>query len=273
MPAKRDKSTEKDTGWLAIIRDLKISGHPVIYLAETESTNDRCMEIGLAGGQAGTIVLTDSQTAGKGRLGKSWFSGQGKGIYFSLLLRPALPLQDLSKITLAAGVALCRAVNRLYSLAPMLKWPNDLLINGQKCGGILVEADLRMPSSPLIILGVGLNTTIEIGEFPDQLQEKATSLQSHVDGEVTRSKLLCTIVDEIDNVISHCEKRGFADILTEWQKHDATFGKKLVWLTADHRKIEGISLGPDSEGRLHIKDQNGLVHEVLSGDISLARKH
>lgn len=270
MPGKRDKSVKvDDLGWQEIMRERVCAGHPVVYFAETDSTNDRCMEIGLDGAQTGTMVLAESQTGGKGRLGKSWFSRKDSGLYFSLLLRPSLPIQDLSKITLAAGVALCRVLCRLYPLSPMLKWPNDLLIHDKKCGGILVEADLRTPTAPLVILGVGLNVTTPPGEFPKDLQGKATSLQNYVLEEIIRSELLAVIVDEIDHVISQFEQQGFSDILTEWKKYDATLGKKLTWLTADYQKIDGISLGPDDEGRLHVKDEYGYIHEVLSGDILL----
>jgi BirA family biotin operon repressor/biotin-[acetyl-CoA-carboxylase] ligase len=266
---KRAKSKESDAGWQKVIQDRTIAGHPVIYFSETDSTNDRCMEMGVAGAQTGTLVLADSQTGGKGRLGKSWFSCEGGGLYFSLLLRPSLQPQDLSKITLAGGVALCRAVDRLYSLSPMLKWPNDLLLEGKKCGGILVEADLRTPSSPVVILGIGINVTTPLAEFPRELQGRVTSLQCHVPGKVVRSELLTVILEDIENVISQFERQGFADILREWKTHDATFGKKLTWLTADFQKVKGISLGPDDEGRLHIKDEQEIIHEVLSGDIRL----
>jgi BirA family biotin operon repressor/biotin-[acetyl-CoA-carboxylase] ligase len=179
-------------------------------------------------------------------------------------------LGELPKITLAAGVALCRAVRRLYSLAPQLKWPNDLLVNGRKCGGILVEADLLSQAEPLIILGIGLNTSTPLHSFPEELRESASSLHLHVQEPVLCAQLLEAVLVEADAVIGQFEKKGFADILEEWKQYDATLGKRLTWITTDHRVVEGVSLGPDNEGRLHIKGSDGVLHEVISGDIRLA---
>ena len=259
-----------ETDWKEMVRAGEIAGHSLVYFQQIDSTNSRAMEMGLAGAQAGTVVFAESQTGGKGRLGKSWDSPAGSGLYFSIILRPALAIGDLSKITLAAGVALCRMVRRLYSFSPQIKWPNDLLVANRKCGGILVEADLRNQSAPLVILGIGLNVTTPSIDFPEELRESATSLQCHVDIPIRRKELLETVLVETDAVIGQFEQQGFADILKEWKKYDATLGRTLTWITADRQVVKGVSLGPDNEGKLHIKSGDGRVHEVISGDIRLA---
>lgn len=269
MTAKINKSTVDDVNWEIMIQKGAISGRPLVYFPETDSTNCRAMEIGKSGGAAGTIVLAEGQTGGKGRLGKFWLSPVGSGLYFSVILRPDLQPGDLSKITLASGVALCRTLRDFYHVMPKMKWPNDLLIEKRKCGGILVEADLQNTSSPLIILGIGINITTPLEDFPKELQEKVTSLQYHTDGTILRSELLTNFLPQLDKIIQQFEQHGFEDILKEWKKYDATFGKNLTWITSDRTVVRGVSLGPDNEGRLHIKSDDGRIYEVLSGDIQL----
>lgn len=269
MTEKINKSIINDVNWKTFIQKGEIAGHPLVHFPETDSTNCRAMEMGKSGAPSGTVVLAECQTGGKGRLGRSWLSPVGSGLYFSVILRPALEPGDLSKITLVSGVALCRTVRALYQIMPEIKWPNDLLLNKRKCGGILVEADLHNLSSPLIILGIGINITTPLEDFPEELQEKVTSLQYHVDGTILRSELLTNILFQLDAIIKQFERHGFEDILTEWKNYDATLGRNLSWITSDRTVVQGVSLGPDSEGRLHIKSSNGRIHAVISGDIQL----
>jgi BirA family transcriptional regulator, biotin operon repressor / biotin---[acetyl-CoA-carboxylase] ligase len=266
---KINKSVVDDVHWETLIQQGEIVGHPLVYFAETDSTNCRAMELGKSGASEGTVVLADCQTGGKGRLGRLWLSPVGSGLYFSVILRPALEPHDLAKITLVTGVALCRTVRALYHIIPEIKWPNDLLIDKRKCGGVLVEADLHNLSSPLIIIGIGINITTLREDFPEELQEKATSLQYHVDGTILRSELLTKIVLQLDTIIKQFEQHGFEGILTEWKNYDATRGRNLTWVTSDRTVVQGVSLGPDSEGLLHIKSSDGKIHEVISGDIQL----
>jgi BirA family transcriptional regulator, biotin operon repressor / biotin---[acetyl-CoA-carboxylase] ligase len=266
---KINKSIIDDVHWKTLIQQGEIVGHPLVHFAEIDSTNCRAMKMGKAGAPSGTVVLAECQTGGKGRLGRLWLSPVGSGLYFSVILRPSLEPGDLSKITLASGVALCRTVRALYHIMPEIKWPNDLLIDKRKCGGILVEADLHNLSSPLIIVGIGINITTLLEDFPKELQEKVTSLQYHVDGTILRSELLTNILRQLDTIIEQFEQQGFGGILTEWKNYDATRGRNLTWITSDRTVVQGVSLGPDSEGRLHIQSSDGRIHEVISGDIQL----
>ncbi len=260
---------ENDFFWHGLEKNTVLASHPVIVLDETISTNSDAMMLGRRGQQAGTVVIARSQTGGKGRLGKTWLSPAGTGLYFSIILRPLLELADLPKITLAAGVALCRAIGSSCSVSPMIKWPNDLLIDGRKCGGILTESYLENARPPLVVLGIGINISTSPSFFPPDLQHKATSLQQHCPTIVNAKKLLVSIIMEVDDVILAMEKGKFHHLLQQWRGYDATKGKKLTWLTTGRRPVCGISLGPDEEGRLHIRDDHGQVFEVLSGDIQL----
>jgi BirA family biotin operon repressor/biotin-[acetyl-CoA-carboxylase] ligase len=258
-----------DPFWQEMTSNSELSGHPLIMRAETVSTNSDALQLGRRGAPSGTVVIARSQTGGRGRLGKTWLSPADSGLYFSLLMRPALEPADLPKITLAAGVALCRAVRPFCHPAPMMKWPNDLLLEGKKCGGILTESEFGKDPQPLVVLGIGLNVSTPPDVFPQELQGKITSLFQHSRGPICRTTLLKGILTAIDTIMTRMEAGDFAAILDEWRSFDATKGRCLTWITTGRQAITGISLGPDNYGRLHIRDDQGRIHEVLSGDIRL----
>ncbi|MCJ7603555.1 MAG: biotin--[acetyl-CoA-carboxylase] ligase [Desulfobulbaceae bacterium] len=258
-----------DPFWQEMAGSPELSGHPLIMLAETVSTNSDALQLGRKGAPSGAVVIARSQTGGRGRLGKAWLSPAGSGLYFSMLMRPSLAPADLPKITLAAGVALCRAVCRFCHPAPMIKWPNDLLIDGKKCGGILTESEFGKDMPPVVVLGIGLNVSTPPAAFPEELRGKVTSLSQHSRETICRTTLLKNILAAIDTIMARMEGGDFAGILDEWRSFDATKGRRLTWVTTGRQAITGISLGPDNEGRLHIRDDQGRTHEVLSGDIRL----
>ncbi|MBU4260440.1 MAG: biotin--[acetyl-CoA-carboxylase] ligase [Proteobacteria bacterium] len=258
-----------DPFWQEMASITELSGHPLIMRAETVSTNSDALELGRRGAPSGTVVIARSQTGGRGRLGKTWLSPADSGLYFSMLMRPSLDPADLPKITLAAGVALYRAVRPFCHPAPMMKWPNDLLLNGKKCGGILTESEFNKDPQPLVVLGIGLNVSTPPDAFPQELQGKITSLIQHSQRPICRTTLLKGILTAIDTIMTRMEAGNFAAILDEWRSFDATKGRRLTWVTTGRQAVTGISLGPDNQGRLHIRDDQGRTHEVLSGDIRL----
>lgn len=258
----------QDETWQQMAAAGELAGHPLIMLTETDSTNDQAMARGKDGEVAGTVIIAEKQKAGKGRLGRSWYSPAGGGLYFSLILRPRLALDQLSLITLASGLALCRGVRRLCRVDAMLKWPNDLLVKGGKCGGILVESDLGY-KPPLVVVGIGLNLMIAPADFPRTLQERASSLAGHCSADIHRCRLLEVILEEIDLVMARLEAGDRNQVLDDWRQYDATLGRRLAWRTAAGKVVEGVALGPDDDGRLKVRDDNGAIHEVISGDIRL----
>ena len=245
-------------------------GRPLHLLEQTESTNKVAMEMARTEAPAGTLVVAESQTGGRGRLGKTWLSPPGTGLYFSMILRPGLEPAEMPRLTLAAGLAVCRAIHLVCKIEPMIKWPNDILLGDRKCGGILTEAELPGKQSPRIVLGIGLNISTPVQAFPPDLRERATSLQDHVAMPVIRGELLSVMVAEVEKIIYRLENEDFSAILADWRKLDATKDREMTWVATSGQRVKGVSLGPDSEGRLHIRDHAGHVHEILSGDIRLA---
>jgi len=245
----------------------------IIRLEVTESTNSVALALGRKGAKAGTVVVAGGQTGGRGRLDRPWLSPPGMGLYFSLILRPGIAQEHLPRITLAAGLAVCKAVETSYSIFPQIKWPNDLLLDGRKFGGILSETgpvqNISAGQRPLVVVGVGLNIFPPAGGFPVELQERATSLAAHGGRQISAETLLETCVVSIEEELQRLEKGDFPAILEEWKRRDASRGKELTWVTPQGKAVTGISLGPDADGVLRIRDRKGEIHEVISGDVKL----
>lgn len=239
-------------------------------LASTASTNSVALLMAGQGEPAGSVVVAETQTKGRGRLGRGWLSPPGTGLYFSMILRPSMAWQDLVKIPLAAGVAICKAIEKECGLAPKLKWPNDLLLGGKKFGGILTETGPVTAGASFVVLGVGLNITTPKTDFPPPLQARSTSLFLHTGRVFDKEKLLSAIVLQIDNIVPRMEAGEFSEIFNEWRARDTVQGAVLSWLTPPHGEvIRGVALGLNDAGGYQIRDNAGVVHEVLSGDLSI----
>ncbi len=242
----------------------------IISLPEISSTNDLAMKLARQGEPAGTVIEAKTQNAGRGRLGKEWLSPPGTGLYFSIILRPVLPPADLSKITLAAGLGSAVALENYCGLSIRLKWPNDLFLEGKKLGGILCESSpIGHGKDTVVIVGIGLNVNTPVAAFPKKLHKRVTSLSWHGDKTISQPDLMLAMVRLIETQVHRLENGGFSQILTEWRTRDYTMGRELEWLAINGNKVRGISLGPDAQGILQIRDIHGTVHEVLSGDLSL----
>ena len=253
-----------------------MNAREIIRLDVTESTNSIALELGEKGAVSGTVVVADAQTGGRGRLNRSWLSLPGMGLYFSIILRPRLAPEHLPKVTLAAGLAICKAVEAEYHFFPKIKWPNDLLLDGRKFGGILTETESLACSdschSAVVVVGVGLNLFPPEGGFPPDIEECATSISLHGDNDVSAEILLERCVAAVEKELQRLEKGDFPAILKEWMQRDAIQGKVLTWVTPKGKAVTGISLGPDADGVLRIRDQEGAIHTVLSGDVNLVGK-
>ncbi len=242
-------------------------------VTQTESTNSLAMEMGRQSAAAGTVVVAETQTRGRGRLQREWFSPPGTGLYFSMVLRSQLDPIDLPKITLAAGVAVCEAIEQVCQVSPGLKWPNDLLIDGKKCGGILCETGPLTGTNDsrgiLVILGVGLNITTPESAFPAELGARATSLLATTGRVYDKETILDAVLARIDDTITLLESGEFGAIFDQWRARDVLLGKTLSWLNPAGGVVTGRALGIDDHGLYHIRDTGGRVHSVVSGDITL----
>jgi BirA family biotin operon repressor/biotin-[acetyl-CoA-carboxylase] ligase len=258
-----------DPLWQQIQQTGLLEGRRIHYFDSVESTNSVALEMGEGGAASGTVVVAETQTKGRGRLGKGWLSPEGSGLYCTLVLRPRISLQHLARITLAAGLAAALAIDEVSGLVSSIKWPNDVLIQGLKVAGILAECHMSGGEEPLLALGVGVNLGTSLEQLPPQIRTRATSLLMASGNVVGKGVMLNSLLRKIEPMISRLEQDGFAGVLDEWRTKDATAHKKITWLTTEGRTVHGRSLGPDQEGMLVIRDSGGHHHHVLSGDLTL----
>jgi len=245
-----------------------------IHLQHTASTNRVAYDLALKGEPEGTAVIADAQGEGRGRLGKVWQSPPGKGIYCSVIVRPHISVEDYSKITLTAGLAVAIALEEATGLEMRLKWPNDVYAEGKKCCGILTESSSLSEDvdERFAIVGIGINVNSVESDFSLELQDKATSLRILTGAEYDIQALFQRVRTHLLEKLTLLESTGFAGILNDWRKRDMLFGKWLQWVSTSKEIIYGQSEGPDDAGRLMVKDKDGIIHQILSGDISLAEK-
>ena len=227
------------------------------------------MQLANSGSCSGTMVVAGYQTKGRGRLGKEWTSAPGKGLYCSIVVRPTLAVHDYPKITLAAGLAVATQLEALLEKKVGLKWPNDMYIGSRKCGGILTESSLV--GDRFVVIGVGLNINNSLTDFPVALRSKVTSLYLQTERYIDIEPLCETMRASILAEISRFEDKGFKEILEGWKRRDYLKGKKTQWVAVNREIVSGVALGVDEKGLLHVKDDRGVIHEILSGDVQVAK--
>ncbi len=239
---------------------------PIYYFETTASTNDMAKALGAQGAAEGTLVVAETQSAGRGRLGRHWLSPPGMGLYTSLLLRPPLPPTELPQITLSTAVAVVRALTRSAGVTLGIKWPNDLILGGKKLGGILTEMETESDQIRYLVVGLGLN--VNNPDFPPELAGTATSLLREKGRTFPRVPLLKAWLEEFEALYARFLARGFPEILEEWKQHAVTLGK-CVAVRQGARQIEGLALEVAADGALLLETAQGEVVKVTSGEITL----
>jgi len=244
----------------------------ILFLKTVDSTNRVAREMAEAGKPHGFAVIAERQTAGRGRLGKRWISSPGQGICGTIVVRPGLAIQDYTKISFIAGLAVSLVLEEICALKAQLKWPNDIYLGGRKCGGVLVETSSlqSISGTSFALVGIGLNVNEGIGAFPGELQKTATSLLIETDKEYSILSVFSAIRTRLLQLLSQLEGEGFDGILGQWQRRDMLRGKWMSWVTQAGNVVYGKSLGVDSNGVLLIEDDSGARYAVLSGDLRLA---
>lgn len=247
----------------------------IVHLASTVSTNEDAYKLAVDDAEHGFAVLADAQTGGKGRLGRQWVTPADTGLCCSVILRPQLPFVEFPRLTLTAGLALCKAIEELTGMDSFgLKWPNDLYCKGKKCGGILVESSSPTAEGDdsFVVVGIGLNVNSRLGDFPPDLQQTVTSLLLQTAKTYSIQEICILIRDSLLTHLKIHEEAGFQVILKEWRRRDVLYGKEMQWLTTGKEVITGVGLGPDDEGKLMARGTDGRLYEILSGDVSLKDK-
>ena len=242
-----------------------------VRLESTASTNDDAMASARLGAPDGTCIVAETQTAGRGRAGHCWSSPPGVALYFSSVFRPRLPVSALPLATLALGVAAAEAVQDCTGLPAAVKWPNDVLVNGRKCCGLLCEADLAAPDGPVVVAGVGLNVNNGAADLPDRPIFPATSLRLEAGRRFDRGKVLAACRAAMSRAMASLAAPGGPDaMLARLSAFDALLGRAVAVALPDSRTLRGVARGIDREGRLLVLPPGASAPEpVVAGSVSL----
>lgn len=234
------------------------------------STNTEAANQAMRGAAEGVCIIAQEQTAGRGREGRTWISPKGSGLYFSIVLRPRLLIEDLPLITLMAAVAVHRALEKAFNLVTDIKWPNDIYAREKKLCGILAET-VETDSGRAVILGIGINLNEDA--LPVELKETATSLQGLLSEKPDAEKLLEALTQSIsfDYLILHSEN-GIESTLQNWKARSSYTEGKSVRVILANESFEGITKGLNPDGSLRIETANGNIKTVRAGDVIGLRK-
>jgi len=254
---------------LARLGKTNVIGRDIRVFEETTSTNDVIEKLARDQVKEGAVVFAESQSKGRGRLGRKWISPARKGLWFSILLRPNLRPQEATQLTVASATALRRAIVNSTGLRPKIKWPNDILIGGKKVAGILTELSAELDRVKHIILGIGVDVNLGAAEFPAELRKIATSLKIEAGKSISRADLAVSILREIDADYARVCGDKFEAVANEWEEHCGTIGE-LVTIHVGDRKIHGRAEALDDAGALLLRTEHGTLEHVIGGDVTLA---
>lgn len=251
---------------LSRLGNTRVIGRDVRVFNETTSTNDIADKLARDGVREGIVIFAEAQTKGRGRAGRRWMSPPGKGLWFSVLVRPAIAPQAATQLTVISATAVARAIRQHTSLVPQIKWPNDILIGGKKAVGILTEMNVERDRVRHVILGIGVDVNVK--EFPAELRDIATSLALAAGRDLDRCELAATILRELDADYARICANDFASVAEEWERQCITLGRR-VRVQERERALTGRaeSLAPD--GALLLRTDHGHLERIIGGDVLL----
>ena len=242
--------------------DTRVIGKKIYYFEALASTMDSAMDLAMKGAPEGTLVVAETQTRGKGRLGRAWFSPKYKGIYLSLILKPDILPNQASVLTLLSAVAACEAIKEVCRQDAQIKWPNDIFLNNKKIGGILTEMAAETDRVSFVVIGIGLN----VNNDKKSLISGASSLKEEIGEPVSRLQLLQEFLRRIEINYSLFRKKETAHILEKWRQNSLTLGRR-VKVYAHKEYLEGEAQDVDVDGGLLVRVDSGITKKVMAGDV------
>ncbi len=244
----------------------------VIVLDSTDSTNKYLRQLAYDGVPDGQVVIADHQTAGRGRMGRNFFSPKGKGIYFSYMLKPDHAPQDAVTLTAWTAVAMVRAIEKTSGFRPGIKWVNDLVSGGRKLCGILTEMSIESETGRIdsIIIGIGININNEETDFPEDLREIASSIAVLSGHQVSRSALAASMIRELDKMRADWPDKK-EEYLRAYREYDITSGRNVTVISGGkNRDAQAIMINEDFS--LKVRFPDGSTEDLSSGEVSLKLK-
>ena len=262
LMAAPDVLTEEEVR--SLLGKTEVVGRKLCCFSQLESTNTYAKGIALSGAPDGTVVIANSQTAGRGRRDRSFLSPADKGIYLSVLLRPSLPPERLTAVTAMAGVAVCDAVERVCAIRPRLKWPNDPVLGGKKLCGILTEMSVEAESGHVqyLVVGIGLNVL----HSPAKI---ATSLSMNVEQPISRPALAAAEIEALDRLYADLRAGNLDRYLALYRRDCVNLGKSVQLIDAEGRRETVTAVDIDDSFGLVVRDKEGRQKTVRSGEVSV----
>ena len=244
----------------------EVLGQDIYYKEEIDSTNNQAKVLAREGAKEGHLIIAEHQSQGKGRLGRSWQSPAGTGIWMSLILRPHILPKYASQLTLIAGLSMCEVIQEITGLEAKIKWPNDIVVNGKKVCGILTEMSAEMESINYIILGIGVN--VNMAYFPEELPY-ASSLAIEGKKEYSRKAIIKAFLEKFEiDYKAYKKQPDLTSIMERYEKNCITLNRK-VKLLVSHEEVIAKATGISNEGELLVTLEDGTMKVVSSGEVSV----
>jgi len=249
----------------------KLLGRYIFFSHEVGSTNDWAKELAELDALEGTVAVAETQTSGRGRLGRKWISPKG-GLWFSIIFRPKLKPHETVKLVFLACLAVAETLRDLYGLKAETKWPNDVLVDGRKVCGILSEMKTVGEKVEYAIIGIGVNANLDVEkELPKELWETVTSIQKALGRKISQEELFKALLEKMESIYQQFLKEGFVPMLKKWKSYASFIGCE-VEVHGDGERLEGTASNVDEDGALILKLKDGSTRRVFVGDLSLKIK-
>lgn len=242
-------------------------GRDLVYYKTIGSTNDVAKSIAVDKSN-GTVIVSEEQVKGRGRLGRVWSSPWGKGIWMSVILKPDISSEKLSRITLIGAAAVYKALKEM-NINSEIKWPNDLLIGRKKLSGILTEMSAELNYVNYVVMGIGINVNIEQQDYPEELKDIATSLKIELGTKVNRQELMARVLNNLEKLyIDFLKKDSIEETINICRENSLIIGEK-VFLVGREGRREVKVIGIDDNGELLILNEDNDIETVISGEVSV----
>ena len=238
-------------------------GRRIVYLSSTGSTMDVARREAEEGAEEGTVVVAEEQTAGRGRFGRTWVSPTGKNIYTTLILRP--DARGLRLLSVIAPLAVCQAAEHLATISAQIKWPNDVIVNGRKLSGILIENEFSGSMARYALVGIGVNVNFDVEESAE-IAMLATSLKREAGREISREGLLAALLNHFEELYRGASRAS--DVLSAWKSRLETLGR-TVTVTFRGQSHVGVAEDVDERGNLLLRQPDGSLMTIEAGEVTL----
>ena len=240
-------------------------GKEILCFRKVFSTNSIAKFLANHSAEEGTVLISEIQTKARGRLGKKWESPEG-GIWMSLILRPKVPPARIGLITIATGVAIAKSIRSL-GLDAKIKWPNDVLIHGDKISGVLTEVNATFNEIDWVVVGIGIDSNLKLEDFPEDIRVGTTTLNEELPTDIDENELIAIFLGEFEKVYKLYKDSEIEAILKDWRDLSDTIGKYVNITQTGGKITQGYVVGINNEGSLIIEKQDGSLEKIISGEL------